>query len=157
MTRRYWNMNRHRPHAQPWVEWPSYLALAVMIVIIVLISWVFVPSARAGGWDTVHRYVHRTGKCGGAREVMASFYWTGKKTANGERFNPDGMTAAARDIPMGTVVLVSNPHNGRAIRVRINDRGPWGIAWAKGTRLDLARGAARALGLRQTSYVCLAY
>jgi rare lipoprotein A len=39
--------------------------------------------------------------------------------------------------------------------VRINDRGPWGIAYAKGTRLDLARGAARRLGMRGTQYVCV--
>jgi rare lipoprotein A (peptidoglycan hydrolase) len=51
---------------------------------------------------------------------------------------------------------VTNPHNGRSLSVRINDTGPWGIAYRKGARLDLARGAARRLGMRASQYVCVA-
>lgn len=129
--------------------------LLLFITAGLLLLMVAASPASAGGWGSVHRYVHRTGNCGGAREVMASYYSTGHRTASGERFNPHGMTAAARDIPMGSRVSITNPHNGRTINVRINDRGPWGIAWRKGTRIDLALGAARALGMRQTSYVCV--
>jgi len=54
-------------------------------------------------------------------------------------------------------VQVTNPANGRSITVRINDRGPFGPAHALGVEFDLARGAARALGLTQTNWVCADY
>lgn len=57
--------------------------------------------------------------------------------------------------PLGATLTITNPKNGRSITVRINDRGPWGIAYAKGARLDLARGAARRLGLTASQYVCV--
>ena len=111
-------------------------------------------AAFAGGWSTVHKYVHRTGRCAG-QEVLASYYWTGRHTASGEAFDPNGNTAAARTWALGTVLTVTNPRNGRSVSVRINDRGPWGIAYAKGTRLDLARGAAHRLGMHGSQYVCV--
>ena len=87
--------------------------------------------------------------------MLASYYWTGKRTASGERFDANGNTAAARTWPLGTMLTVTNPKNGRSLTVRINDRGPWGIAYAKGARLDLARGAAHRLGMRGSQYVCV--
>lgn len=77
---------------------------------------------------------------------MASWYgydWAGRKTANGERFNPEAMTAAHRSLPMGTRVRVTNTHNGRSVVVRINDRGPY----IGGRVIDLSVGAARVLGM----------
>ena len=76
---------------------------------------------------------------------LASWYGGGeslsKRTASGERFNPDGFTAAHRTLPFGTMLHVSA--NGRSVVVRVNDRGPF-----TGKRaLDLSRGAARALGI----------
>lgn len=111
-------------------------------------------AAHAGGWETVHLYVKPSGKCLG-QEVLASWYDMGKVTATGEAFDANGNTAAARTWPLGTVLTVTNPDNGRSLTVRINDRGPWGIAWNKGARLDLARGAARRLGMSGTQYVCV--
>jgi rare lipoprotein A len=111
-------------------------------------------AAQAAGWGSVHKYVHPTGKCAG-QEVLASYYWTGKHTASGEAFDPNGNTAAARTWPLGTHLTVTNPHNGRSLTVRINDRGPYGIAYAQGARLDLARGAARRLGMNGAQYVCV--
>ena len=111
-------------------------------------------SADAGGWATVHRYVHKTGKCGAAREVLASHYWTGTKTASGERFNPHDLTAASHDYPLGTTITAMNPLNGRSCRVRINDRGPYGIARQMGAKIDFALGAARCLGMRSAQYIC---
>ena len=87
--------------------------------------------------------------------MLASYYSSGRHTASGEAFDANGNTAAARSWALGTTLTVSNPQNGRSISVRINDRGPWGIAYAKGTRLDLARGAARRLGMHGTQYVCV--
>ena len=75
-----------------------------------------------------------------AGETMkASWYMHGKKTANGERFIPDGMTAAHKTLPFGTKLLLT--HKDKSVTVRINDRGPF----VKGRQLDLARGAAKAL------------
>jgi rare lipoprotein A len=111
-------------------------------------------AAQAAGWGSVHKYVHPTGKCAG-QEVLASYYWTGKHTASGEAFDANGNTAAARTWPLGTTLTITNPHNGRSLSVRINDRGPYGIAYAQGARLDLARGAARRLGMNGAQYVCV--
>ena len=74
---------------------------------------------------------------------VASWYQMGTKTANGERYNPDGMTAAHRSLPFGTIVEVKNLRNGRTVRLRINDRGPF----VGGRIIDVSRGGARALGL----------
>ena len=66
-----------------------------------------------------------------------SWYATGSRTANGEAFNPDGLTAASKTLPFNTQVKVTNPANGNSVIVRINDRGPY----VTGRCLDLARGA----------------
>ena len=72
--------------------------------------------------------------------MNASWYMHGKRTANGERFNPNGMTAAHRTLPFGTQLRLT--HQGRTAIVRINDRGPF----VKNKQLDLSRGAAQQLG-----------
>lgn len=78
-----------------------------------------------------------------AQTGVASYYKHGRKTANGERFNPNGYTAAHRSLPFGTKVLVTNLRNGRSVIVRINDRGPF----IRGRVIDLSFGAARVVGL----------
>lgn len=75
--------------------------------------------------------------------LIASYYESGRLTASGERFDKDGFTAASRTLPFGTRLHVTNPANGRSIVVRINDRGPF----IRGRDLDLAKGAADALGM----------
>jgi rare lipoprotein A len=77
----------------------------------------------------------------------ASFYGNepgegGPWTANGERYNPGGYTAAHKTLPFGTKLRVTGA-NGRSVIVRINDRGPF----IGGRVLDLSVGAARAIGL----------
>jgi rare lipoprotein A len=79
---------------------------------------------------------------------QASFYGGGANeggpmTANGERYNPGGLTAAHRTLPFGTRVRVTSPNTGRSVVVRINDRGPF----IGGRAIDLSIGAARAIGL----------
>jgi rare lipoprotein A len=85
--------------------------------------------------------------------VRASWYCGGEKlssrTASGEHFNRGGLTAAHRSLPFGTRVQVTNVATGRAVVVRINDRGPF----VGGRSLDLARGAAQAIGLHSTGAV----
>jgi len=110
--------------------------------------------ANAGGWATVHRYVHKTGRCGADREVLASFYGTGRLTATGERFNPRGVTAASYDYVLDSTITVTNPHNGRTCQVRVNDHGPNGIARVMGARIDFALGARDCLGMVVSQYVC---
>ncbi len=83
--------------------------------------------------------------------VVATWYASGKRTANGQVFNPEGLTAAHRTLPFGSRVRVINPQSGRAVTVVINDRGPF----VKGVTLDLARGAARAIGMHSTQWVCM--
>ncbi|MDE2445933.1 MAG: septal ring lytic transglycosylase RlpA family protein [Alphaproteobacteria bacterium] len=73
----------------------------------------------------------------------ASYYKSGRLTANGERFNPMGFTAAHRGLPFGTKLKVTNLRNGRSVIVRVNDRGPF----IRGRILDLSLGAAKAIGL----------
>jgi rare lipoprotein A len=77
---------------------------------------------------------------------MASYYGdvhAGNRTASGERFNPDEMTAAHRSLPFGTKLRVTDPSTGRSVIVRVNDRGPF----HKGRILDLSEAAARELGI----------
>jgi len=77
---------------------------------------------------------------------MASFYGydgSGNRTASGQRFNPEGMTAAHRSLPFGTQVRVTNTRNGRSVVLRINDRGPF----IRGRIIDVSAGAARILGM----------
>ncbi len=74
----------------------------------------------------------------------ASYYgaaFHGRKTASGETFDMNALTAAHRQWPFGTLCRVTNLHNGKSVVVRINDRGPF-IA---GRVMDLSYGAARAL------------
>lgn len=77
---------------------------------------------------------------------VASWYggkWHGRKTANGERYNMESMTAAHKTLPFGTMVKVRNERNGRECVVRINNRGPF----TKGRIIDLSKAAAREIGM----------
>src|SRR5215472_11970979 len=78
--------------------------------------------------------------------VKASWYgseFAGRPTTSGERYDPNRLTAASKTLPLGSVVKVENPKNGRAVTVRINDCGPF----VRGRSLDLSRGAARKIGI----------
>ena len=91
-------------------------------------------------YRSYYEYYHQAN---GQSYMKASFYSTGHRTASGEHFNPNGYTAASRTLPFGTRLQVTNPVNGRSVTVRVNDRGPF----IRGRDLDLARGAAAALGM----------
>lgn len=90
---------------------------------------------------------YRASKLAGSmQQGVASWYgkdWHGKKTASGERYDMDSMTAAHKTLPFGTVVRVQNERNGRECMVRINNRGPF----SKGRVLDLSRAAAHQLDM----------
>ena len=76
----------------------------------------------------------------------ASWYgpgFDGKKTANGERFDCEALTAAHPNLPFGSVIRVVNPRNGKFELVRINDRGPY----QEGREIDVSYRVARKIGL----------
>ena len=76
----------------------------------------------------------------------ASYYGSrhhGKRTASGEAFNQNALTAAHRSLPFGSRVLVTNLANKRSVVVRINDRGPH----TRGRLIDLSRAAAEKIGM----------
>ncbi len=78
---------------------------------------------------------------------IASWYgprFHGRKTANGEAFNQDKLTAAHRTLPLGTKVAVTNVTNGKSVEVQINDRGPY----VNGRVIDLSRAAAIRLEMK---------
>lgn len=80
---------------------------------------------------------------------MASWYgpgFHGNRSASGERFNQNALTAAHRSLPFGTKVRVTNVRNGRSVVVRINDRGPF----TRGRIIDLSAAAARIVGVMQS-------
>ena len=72
--------------------------------------------------------------------AKASWYDCCRRTANGERFNPNGLTAAHKKYRFGTRLKIT--YHSRSVIVRINDRGPF----IRGREIDLSRGAARAIG-----------
>jgi len=77
---------------------------------------------------------------------LASYYarkFHGRRTASGERYNKNAMTAAHPSLSFGTLVRVVNLENGRSVRVRINDRGPF----VRGRIIDLSFAAAKQLAM----------
>ena len=80
---------------------------------------------------------------------MASYYGdelAGNRTASGERFDPDELTAAHRTLAFGSRVRVTNMANGKSVVVRINDRGPF----SRGRVIDVSHAAAREIGMHRS-------
>ncbi|HEY2733073.1 MAG TPA: septal ring lytic transglycosylase RlpA family protein [Polyangiales bacterium] len=81
------------------------------------------------------------------RRGEASFYadsFSGRRTANGETYDPDAYTAAHRTFPFGTVLRVTRERTGAWVLVRVNDRGPYG---PRSRVIDLSRVAAKRLAM----------
>jgi rare lipoprotein A len=78
-----------------------------------------------------------------ASNGVASFYTEGSRTANGEKFDTNELTAAHPTLPFGTRLRVTNVATGRAVTVRVNDRGPY----VPGRVVDVSQSAANALGM----------
>ncbi len=80
---------------------------------------------------------------------IASYYankFEGRRTANGERYRHDALTAAHRTAPFGTKIRVTSLVSGKSVVVRVNDRGPY----SKGRVIDLSVSAARRIGLQRS-------
>ena len=95
----------------------------------------------ASSWLNANASIGSTG--GRSFAGKASYYGSesGSRTASGQRFNQNAMTAAHRSLPFGTKLRVT--HRGQSVVVTVNDRGPF----IRGRVLDLSKGAARAIGL----------
>ena len=110
-------------------------AILRLFVYVAAVSGIYASTARA---DFVGTFPRKT--------VMASWYgqeFSGRRTANGERFDPQGLTAAHKTLPLGTKIRVTNPRTGASVLVTVTDRGPF-----RGRReLDLSRAAAREVGI----------
>jgi rare lipoprotein A len=105
-------------------------------------GWVYGSYLKSGATkvtapaDDADISSNKTGT-GQIETCKASFYDEGQKTANGESFNPNAMTAAHKTLKFNTVVRVTNTSNGKTVDVRINDRGPF----VAGRCIDLSRAA----------------
>jgi rare lipoprotein A len=83
--------------------------------------------------------------------IAAIYSYSGGKTASGETANQNGLTAAHRTLPFGTMVRVTNQRNGHSVVVRINDRGPF----TRGRVIDVTPAAAGQLGFSGLTPVSL--
>ena len=100
-------------------------------------------SNATSNWRNANASMTPSSGTGRSFSGMASYYGneSGSRTASGQRFNQNAMTAAHRSLPFGTKLRVT--HGGSSVIVTINDRGPF----IRGRVLDLSTGAARAIGL----------
>jgi rare lipoprotein A len=137
----------------------SRTALALIAATLLVGGSVTEASAKSRHHYRHHHHAHHASKAAGSdwRDAnasmgassghsfagMASFYGneSGSRTASGQRFNQNALTAAHRSLPFGTKLRVT--HGGQSVVVTINDRGPF----VRGRVLDLSTGAARAIGL----------
>ena len=109
-----------------------------MVTLWLLICSLLPAFAKSRPETLKHRLTH-------VQVGLASWYgaqWKGRETASGEIFEPERLTAASPTLPLGSIIQVTNLRNGKTVRLRVNDRGPW-----VGDRiLDVSRAAARMLG-----------
>ena len=123
--------------------------LALLAVPLCLGACAIHPGPERPGYDRdMGQYPEatRARESGYSEEGRVSYYaekFHGRKTASGERFDKNAMTAAHRSLPFGTKVAVTNLDNGKSVVVTINDRGPY----AADRILDVSPAAARKLGL----------
>jgi rare lipoprotein A len=103
-------------------------------------------TAELPGERLAPEAVSDTGLGHALQSGMASWYgpgFHGRRTASGEVFNQNALTAAHPSLPFGTRIRVLNQTSGESVVVRINDRGPH----VRGRIIDLSRASARALGI----------
>lgn len=105
------------------------------------------PVKKMGSLGQAHKvsYAPASVKKAFISTGVASYYgpgFHGRRTANGETFNMNAMTAAHRTLPFGTKLRVTNLNNGKSTIVRVNDRGPY----VDGRIIDLSVAAAKQLG-----------
>src|SRR5690242_17210856 len=131
----------------------SRLLPDVIVATVCLLLGCFAPvgSASAQRQPPVQQGSASTEQPTFRQSGLATWYGgrhVGRKTASGELFDGWALTAAHRTLPFGTIVRVTDIENGRSIKVRINDRGPYTHPRHRAI-IDLSKGAAMALGVRR--------
>ncbi|MGE5525694.1 MAG: septal ring lytic transglycosylase RlpA family protein [Rhodospirillaceae bacterium] len=125
-------------------SWRRAAVMAAVLILAALTVWLLAPPT-AGAYREGHE-ARRT------ETGLASFYgraFDGKKTASGEHFDSDELTAAHPSYPLGTRVRVTNLEKGGSVVVRITDRGPAPKYRRQGVIIDLSRAAATKLNMRK--------
>lgn len=120
----------------------ALLVAVLSLVTAVSVLWLLGHPPAPGKPDPITWYARHLTQTGTASWYGPRFH--GRKTASGERFDQDSMTAAHRTLRFGSFVIVTR-ENGRSVEVRINDRGPF----VKGRIIDLSRAAATELGIKK--------
>jgi len=117
------------------------------------LGWLIASSEQAHSRGFAWFFAHSrpSGSCSGQHVVATYYVAGGRRTASGQRYDGAGLTAAHRTLPFGSRVTVINPQTGSSVTVVINDRGPF----TRGVTLDLSSGAARAIGMHGTQWVCM--
>jgi rare lipoprotein A len=130
-------------HRRQWrqVRWGAAALLAMLLAVTIA------GRAIGGASRSVERPVLR-----GDATYLADFFH-GRESASGEIFDQRKMVAAHRSLPFGSRVLVTNLKNGRSVRVRIVDRGPYGQNFREGTIIDLSKAAAKELRMLRDGQV----
>jgi rare lipoprotein A len=121
---------------------------AVYRLALALVAFALISCGACGGGQKEPITGKSTSRTTGrVQEGYATWYGAGlhgRRTASGERFNKNAMTAAHRSLPLQTRVRVTNKRNGRSVVLRINDRGPYG---KRSHIIDVSEAAARKLGM----------
>jgi rare lipoprotein A len=113
---------------------------------LIIVLGIFVLTGCGMSKETLDADYASTENARAIENGISSWYgpnFHGKLTANGETYDMNGVTAAHRTLPFGTILLVENLDNGKTVQVRINDRGPY----AKNRIIDLSKGAAERIDM----------
>ena len=127
---------------------PAHSHVSRIVLLAALVAALAVPASA--------QTVTPGGRRAEARRGVASFYAAslhGRPTASGARYDRGAFTAAHRTLPFGTVLRVTNTRNGRAVYVRVNDRGPF----HRGRVLDVSGAAADYLRMRGAGTASISY
>jgi rare lipoprotein A len=117
-----------------------------LMLSLVLSCLMMAGQANSPKMGSPERSEEKAAKLGPRMQGSVSFYgrsFSGRRTANGERFDPNALTMAHPTLPFGTLVRVTHLKNKRSVIVRVNDRGPF----AKGRVGDLSFAAAQKIGI----------
>lgn len=118
-----------------------YLLSIVVFVLIIFIGNLATATTKLNGYDT--SFLRGEIWYGNASWYGSKFH--GKRTSSGEKFSRHRLTAAHKNLPFNTMVLVTNLRNNKTVIVRINDRGPF----VDNRIIDLSEKAAKEIGLKE--------
>ena len=151
----WWGAWKRRPPAERWrtaVQIFLLLALGPPVLGTGCVSrprYRTTPSSKSSAEKPKTEQQKPSISTRGAYQVGLSSYYAhdfhGKPTASGEIYDMNGLSAAHRELPLGTLIRVTHLGNGRSVDVKVNDRGPF----IRGRILDLSLGAARKLDMVQ--------